>query len=160
TAHQNHTRVALSVSCFAWSSAGATRQARLLGSATARSNLARSIAAAVRDRGADGVNLDFEPIAAGYADEVTALVRPIRSELNKVAPGYQLTFDAMGSIGNQPIAAATAAGAADAVLVMGYDYRTANSAVAGSISPLTGPHYNLTDTIAAFTAETSPSKVI
>jgi spore germination protein YaaH len=160
TAHQNHTRVVLSVSCFAWSSAGATRQARLLGSATARSNLARSVAAAVRDRGADGVNLDFEPIATGYADEFTSLVRSIRSELNKVAPGYQLTFDAMGSIGNQPIAAATAAGAADAVLVMGYDYRTASSAVAGSISPLTGPHYNLNDTVAAFTADTSPSKVI
>ncbi|HYK95353.1 MAG TPA: glycosyl hydrolase family 18 protein [Candidatus Dormibacteraeota bacterium] len=160
TAHQNHTRVVLAISCFAWSSSGATAQARLLGSSTARSNLARSVAAAVRDRGADGVNLDFEPIVAGYADEFTALVRAIRSELNKVAPGYQLTFDAMGSIGNQPIAAATAPGGADAVLVMGYDYRTASSPVAGSISPLTGPHYNLTDTIAAFTQQVPPSKVI
>ena len=41
---------------------------------------------------------------AGYADEFTALVRKVRTELNNVAPGYQLTFDTMGSIGNQPIA--------------------------------------------------------
>ena len=65
----------LTVQSFAWSSSGVTRQKALLGSATARGNLARQIAAAVRDRGADGVNLDFEPIVSSYADEFTALVR-------------------------------------------------------------------------------------
>ena len=159
-AHQHQTRVVLTTTCFAWSTAGAQAQAALLGSATARANLARQVAAAVRDRGADGVNLDFEPIVAGYADEFTKLVRSIRAELNAIAPGYQLTFDAMGTVGNQPIAAATAPGGADAVLIMGYDYRTAASSVAGSISPLTGPAYDLTDTIKAFTAETSSSKLI
>lgn len=159
-AHQNQTRVVLTISCFAWSSSGATRQAALLGSATARANLAKEAAAAVRDRGADGINLDFEPIVSGYADEFTLLVRAIRSELNKIAPGYQLTFDTLGSIGNQPIVDATAPGGADAVLIMGYDYRTASSSVAGSISPLTGPRYDLTDTVNAYTAKISPSKVI
>ena len=53
--------------------------------------------------------------AGGLADrlvvqEFTALVRSIRSELNKVAPGYQLTFDTFGTIGNYPIVAATAPG--------------------------------------------------
>jgi spore germination protein YaaH len=159
-AHDHHTRVVLTVTCFAWSASGASSQAALLRSSTARANLARQIAAAVRDRGADGVNLDFEPIVAGYGDEFTALVRRIRSELNNVAKGYQLTFDAMASIGNQPIAAATAPGGADAVFVMGYDYRTAGSASAGSISPLTGPMYDLTDTIDAYLGKVSPSKII
>lgn len=159
-AHENSTRVVLTISCFAWSSSGAARQASVLGSATNRSNLAKAAAAAVRDRGADGINLDFEPIVAGYADEFTALVRAVRSELNKIAPGYQLTFDTLGSIGNQPIADATAPGGADAVFIMGYDYRTASSSVAGSISPLTGPRYDLTDTVMAYTAKISPSKVI
>ena len=78
-AHRSHARVVLTVQSFAWTSTGAKRQKALLGSATARANLARQIAAAVRDRGADGVNLDFEPLAAGYADEFTALVRKVRS---------------------------------------------------------------------------------
>src|SRR6185312_14166902 len=91
-AHANGTRVVLTVQSFAWSSAGVTRQKQLHGSSANRTNLARQIAAAVRDRGADGVNLDFEPIVATYADEFTALVRTVRSELNKVAKGYQLTF--------------------------------------------------------------------
>ena len=159
-AHQHQTRVVLTVSCFAWTGAGASMQASLLGSATARTTLARQIAAAVRDRGADGVNLDFEPIAAGYGDEFTKLVRSVRSELNAVARGYQVTFDALGSVGNQPIAAATAPGGADAVLIMGYDYRTANAANAGSIAPLSGPEYDLAETVRAFTALVAPSKVI
>jgi spore germination protein YaaH len=159
-AHQHQTRVVLTVSCFAWSADGAATQAALLASSSARARLARQIAAAVRDRGADGVNLDFEPLVAGSADLFTSLVRQVRSELNAVARGYQLTFDALGSIGNQPIAAATAPGAADAVLVMAYDYRTADASAAGSISPLTGPAYDLTDTIRAFTAVVPPSKVI
>src|SRR2546426_49603 len=52
-AHQHHTRVVLTVSVFAWTSSQATKQATLLGSSTARLNLARQAAAAVRDRGAD-----------------------------------------------------------------------------------------------------------
>ena len=101
----------LTVQSFAWSSGGATKQKALLGSATARARLAKHIAAAVRDRGADGVNLDFEPLAAGYADEFVALVKRVRTELDAVAKGYQLTFDTTGYIGNYPIEEATAAGA-------------------------------------------------
>lgn len=159
-AHAHGTRVVLTVTCFAWSGGGATTQADVLGSPSARATLARQVAAAVRDRGADGVNLDFEPIVSGYADEFTDLVRAVRRELDAVAPGYQLTFDAMATVGEQPIAEATAPGGADAVVVMGYDFRTASSSVAGSISPLRGPGYDVTDTVEAFLAETPASKVI
>jgi spore germination protein YaaH/flagellar hook assembly protein FlgD len=159
-AHANGTRVVLTVQSFAWSSAGVTRQKALLGSATARGNLARQIAAAVRDRGADGVNLDFEPIVSTYADEFTAMVRAVRAELNKVATGYQLTFDTTGWIGNYPIEAATAAGGADAVVIMGYDYRNGSSNPVGSIAPLGGPTYDISDTVKAYLARLPASKVI
>jgi hypothetical protein len=118
------------------------------------------VAAAVRDRGADGVNLDFEPIVSGYAEEFTALVRSVRAELDAIAPGYQLTFDTTGYIGNYPLEAATAPGGADAIFIMGYDYRGSSSSSAGSISPLTGPVYDLTDTVAAYAARVPPSKLI
>ena len=160
TAHQRRTRVVLTLSVFAWSSAQAAKQTALLGSATARLNLARQAAAAVRDRGADGINLDFEPIASGYADEFTAFVRTVRAELNKIAPGYQLTFDTTGYIGNYPLEAATAAGGADAVFIMGYDYRTAGANPVGSIAPLTGAGYDITDTVRAYVARVPASKVI
>jgi Predicted glycosyl hydrolase len=159
-AHASGARVVLTVQSFAWSSTGVVRQKALLGSSTARANLARQIAAAVRDRGADGVNLDFEPIVSTYGDEFTALVRSVRAELNKVAAGYQLTFDTTGWIGNYPIEAATAAGGADAVVVMGYDYRTGSSNPVGSVAPLHGPGYDIGDTVAAYLARLPASKVI
>ncbi len=159
-AHKRHTRVVLTVQSFAWTTNQAADQSALLGSAGARLNLARQIAAAVRDRGADGVNLDFEPLVSGRADEFTALVRTIRTELNRVARGYQLTFDTTGWIGNYPIEDATAPGGADAIFIMGYDYRNAGSASAGSIAPLAGPSYDLLDTVQAFTDRVAPSKLI
>ncbi len=159
-AHASGARVVLTVQSFAWSSAGVTRQKTLLGSPGNRANLARQIAAAVRDRGADGVNLDFEPIVATYADEFTALVRSVRWELNKVHPAYQLTFDSTGWIGNYPIEKATAAGAADAVVIMGYDYRGSASNPVGSVAPIAGPTYDIGDTVAAYLGRIPASKII
>jgi spore germination protein YaaH/flagellar hook assembly protein FlgD len=159
-AHANGTRVVLTIQSFAWNSSGVTRQKALLGSSTARANLARQVAAAVRDRGADGVNLDFEPIVSTYADEFTALVRAIRAELDAIAPGYQLTFDAMGYIGNYPVEDATAPGGADAVVIMGYDYKNGSSGTAGSVAPIGGPVYDVADTLAAYTSRIAASKVI
>jgi spore germination protein YaaH len=160
TAHQNHTRVVLTVQSFAWSSGGSTKQKALLGSATNRARLAIGIAKQIRDRGADGVNLDFEPLAAGYADEFVLLVKRVRTELDNVAKGYQLTFDTLGYIGNYPIEDATAAGAADAIFVMGYDYRSAGSSPVGSIAPIGGPTYDIVETVNAYRARVPASKLI
>lgn len=160
TAHANGTRVVLTIQSFAWNSAGVARQKALLGSEAARSNLAWQIAAAVRDRGADGVNLDFEPIVAGFADQFTALVQAVRAQLDAVAPGYQLTFDTTGYIGNYPIEAATAPGGADAIVIMGYDYKGASSGTAGSIAPIGGLAYDIADTLAAYTSRVPASKLI
>jgi spore germination protein YaaH/flagellar hook assembly protein FlgD len=159
-AHQHGTRVVLTISVFAWTTSQANTQRALLGSSAARLKLARQAAAAVRDRGADGVNLDFEPIASGYADEFVSLLRTLRSELNRVKSGYQITYDTTGYIGNYPLEASVGAGAADAVFIMGYDYRTASSSTAGSVDPLSGPNYDLADTVRAYTARISPSRVI
>jgi spore germination protein YaaH/flagellar hook assembly protein FlgD len=159
-AHAGGTRVVLTVQRFAWTSSDVSATTALLSSSTRRQSLATEIAAAVRDRGADGVNLDFEPIPSGQGANFVAFVRQVRAALDAQAPGYQLTFDATGWIGNYDIARLTADGAADAVVIMAYDYRTSGAASAGSVSPLIGPTYDLTDTVAAYLARTSASKVI
>jgi spore germination protein YaaH/flagellar hook assembly protein FlgD len=159
-AHASGARVVLTVQSFAWSSTGVARQKALLGSSAHRVNLARQIAAAVRDRGADGVSLDFEPIVSTYANEFTALIRSVRAQLNKVSRGYQLTFDATGWIGNYPIESATASGAADAVVIMGYDYKGGSSSPVGSVAPLSGSGYDIGDTIRAYVGRIPASKVI
>jgi len=160
TAHAHGTRVVLTASAFAWNRTGATAQRALLGSPRARANLVRQLVAAVRDRGADGVNLDFEPLVRGQEANFAALVRALRRGLSALGGGRQLTFDATGAIANYPLEAALGRGAADAVVVMGYDYRSAGSPVAGSIDPLSGPGFDLADTVRLYTARVSPSRVI
>jgi spore germination protein YaaH len=159
-AHAQGSRVTLTLSVFAWTSNQAAIQGALLGSAAARLNLAQQAVAAVRDRGADGINLDFEPLVSGHEDDFVSLIQAIRAELDRVAPGYHLSFDTMGRPGNYPLESALAAGGADAVFVMGYDYRTAGSNYAGSIDPLAGPVYDLADTVHAYTARVPASRVI
>jgi chitinase len=160
TAHGRHTRVVLTIQSFAWTSGQRDRQKRFLGSSAARANLARQVAAAVRNRGADGVNLDLEPLVSGYEDEFVSLVRRIRTELNIVRSGYQFTIDTTGSIGNYPIERATASGAADAILIMGYDYRTGSSNQVGSVAPLSRTGYDIRETVRAYRARVPASKLI
>jgi len=159
-AHGSGARVVLTIQSFAWSATGASNQKALLGSSGNRANLARQIAAAVRDRGADGVNLDFEPIAATYADEFTLLVKKVRSELDAVHAGYQLTFDTTGWIGNYPIEDATGPGMADAIVIMGYDYRSASSSTVGSIAPIGGSTYDVNDTLKSYLTRIAASRII
>ncbi len=159
-AHQQGVRVVLCLTLFGWTTSEAAAQGAMLGSATARMNLAQQAVQAVVDRGADGINLDFEPIGAGHGADFTMLVRAIRAELDARLPGSQLTFDATAEVGNYPVADATAPGGADAVLVMGYDYRTAGSPIAGAVAPLNGPAYDIGDTLAAYLGLTTPGKVI
>ena len=161
-AHAHGTRVALTIEEFAWTTSEANEQVSLLSSATNRANAAAQIAAAVSQRGADGVNLDFEPIASSQETQYRLFVQTLRADLDAIHPGYELVFCATGSTGYYDVAGLTAAGAADAVFIMGYDFRTGSSSYAGSIDPLTSPKpvYDLTQVVNLWKARTSVSKII
>jgi spore germination protein YaaH/flagellar hook assembly protein FlgD len=159
-AHASHTRVTLTLSVFAWTAGQAAVQTALLGSPSARENLASQAVAAVRDRGADGINLDFEPLVSGYEDGFVALIRAIRADFETIGPGYHVSFDTLGQPANYPLEDALGPGGADAVFVMGYDYRTASSKNAGSVDPLHGPVYDLTETIQAYLARVAAGQII
>ena len=161
-AHAHGTRVALTIEEFAWTTSELNEQVALLSSAANRLNAAQQIAAAVSQRGADGVSLDFEPIASTQGGNYNLFVKTLRAELDKIHPGYELTFCATGSTGYYDIATLTGDGAADAVFIMGYDFRTGSSSYAGSIDPLTSPKpvYDLTQVVKAYMARTADSKII
>jgi spore germination protein YaaH len=161
-AHAHGTRVALTIEEFAWTTSERGEQIQLLTNPTNRANAAAQIAAAVSQRGADGVNLDFEPIASTMEGQYVAFVRALRADLDAIHPGYELTFCGTGATGYYDVANLTAAGAADAVFIMGYDFRTGSSSYAGSIDPLTSPKpvYDLTQVIKLWKARTSVSHII
>ncbi len=161
-AHAHGTRVALTIESFAWDSSGQASQSALLGSSTARLTAAQQIAAEVGRRGADGVNLDFEPIASGQYSHFVTFVQTLRIELDKVHPGYELTFCATGAPGTYDLPNLLADGAADAVFIMGYDLRGGTPPNTGSIDPLESSYirYDLTYVVNQFRDQVAASKII
>jgi spore germination protein YaaH/serine protease inhibitor ecotin len=162
-AHSHGTRVVLTVESFAWDSSGATSQGMLLGSPTASLAAAKNIAAEVKRRGADGVNLDFEPIAnySVQSANFIAFVKTLRTEMDKAHPGYELTFCATAEPNTYDLEHLLVPGGADAVFIMGYDLRGGSPKNTGSIDPLYSPWvFDLTDSVTRFLAQVPASKVI
>ena len=162
SAHAHGTRVVLTVESFAWESAGASSQTALLSSPSASLNAAQQIAAEVNGRGADGVDLDFEPIAPGQSANYVSFVRTLRAQLDALHPGYELTFCGTGAPGTYDLPDLLAPGAADAVFIMGYNLRGGTPAYTGSIDPLTTTtnRYSLTSVVNTYLSQVAPSKVI
>jgi len=141
-AHAKGVKVVLTVTMMAWD--GGAAQAALLGNATARAQLVNTIVAAVRNRAADGVNLDFEPVSTTLRDQYTSFVRQLKAGLVTAGVGSYLTVCTMAGAASwatgYDLAGLTAAGAADAVFVMGYDYSWSGSARAGGVAPMDSPY--------------------
>jgi spore germination protein YaaH len=141
-AHARGVRVVLTVTMMAWD--GGAQQAALLGSESARAQLVNAIVAAVRDRNADGVNLDFEPVGVPQRDQFTSFVRQVKAALVAAGIGSYLTVCTMAGAGTwatgYDLAGLVAAGAADQLFVMGYDYSWSGSARAGGVAPMDSPY--------------------
>jgi spore germination protein YaaH len=164
-AHQHGVRVVLTVTMMSWDSASAGRQAKLLTTPEARRKLVSQIVGAIRNRGADGVNLDFEPLATSLRDEYASFVRQLKRGLENAGVGDYLTVCVMAGSATwatgYDIPALTADGAADALFVMGYDYHWSGSSRAGGVAPIDSPYtIDVAGTMADFLTQTSGSKLI
>jgi len=143
-AHARGVKVVLTVTMMAWDASTTAQQAALLGSATARANLINAIVATVRARNADGVNLDFEPVAVAERDRYTSFVRQLKAALVSAGVGSYLTVCTMAGAATwatgYDLAGLVAPGAADQLFVMGYDYSWSGSARAGGVAPMDSPY--------------------
>ena len=143
-AHASGVRVVLTVTVMAWDSASSADMAALLGSSSARASLIGEIVAAVSDRGADGVNLDFEPVPTSLRSTYTGFVRDLKAALVAGGPGDYLTVSVTAGAATwatgTDVTALTANGAADALFVMGYDYHWSGSSRAGGVAPIDDPY--------------------
>jgi spore germination protein YaaH len=163
-AHARGVRVLLTVTMMAWDG-NYTSMSGLLDSASNRDRLAGQIAAAVKARNADGVNLDFEPMPNSLESQYTTFVREVKAKLLGVGAGSYLTVAVTGGAASwdegYDLVGLTASGAADAVMVMGYDFNWSGSARAGGVAPIDSPYVlDVGDAMAAYRARLPGSKII
>ena len=163
-AHSRGVKVVLTVTHMAWNG-DYSRMTDLLTSSTRRTRAVNQIVNAVVARGADGVNLDFEPVPTSLRDEYVTFVRQLKAALSAAGSGDFLTVCVMAGAATwatgYDVARLTAGGAADALFVMGYDYHWSGSSRAGGVAPIESPYtIDVNGTMLDFLAETSGSKLI
>ena len=141
-AHARGVRVVLTVTMLSYD--GGAQQGALLGNPAARAQLVGAIATAVRDRGVDGVNLDFEPVPTTLRDQYTSFVRQLKAGLVEAGVGSYLTVCTMAGAATwatgYDLAGLVAPGAADELFVMGYDFSWSGSTRAGGVAPVNSPY--------------------
>ncbi|MGI8999878.1 MAG: glycosyl hydrolase family 18 protein [Candidatus Limnocylindria bacterium] len=143
-AHARGVKVVPTVTMMAWNTSGTNAMTALLTSPANRTRLAGEISAAVRLRNADGVNLDFEPVASLLRSQYTAFVREVKARLVADGAGSFVTVATMAGAATwatgYDVVGLTAPGAADALMVMAYDFNWSGSSRAGGVAPIDSPH--------------------
>ncbi|MEA2652609.1 MAG: hypothetical protein QOI85_2330 [Chloroflexota bacterium] len=138
-AHARGIRVVPTITMMAWSG-NYTAMSTLLNSTTYRARLVADVVKVVGDRRADGVNIDFEPVPSSLRSQFTALVREIKAGLVGARIGSYVTVDTMAGAAawssGYDVVALTASGAANALMVMAYDFHYAGSSRAGGVAPM------------------------
>ena len=163
-AHARGVGVNLTVTMMAWGGDYSAMSA-LLNSAPNRASLASDIAATVAARNADGVNLDFEPVPNSLQSQYTTFVREVKAALVGSGAGSYLTVAATGGAAawdeGYDLVGLTAAGAADAIMVMGYDFSWAGSTRAGGVAPIDSPYiFDIRDAMSSYVARVPANKLI
>ena len=163
-AHAHGVRVVPTITLMSWSG-NYTALTTLLTTPANRAQLISEIRGIIAARGADGVNIDFEPVPTSLRDNFTAFVRELKAGLAAGGAKSYLTVDTMAGAASwatgYDVAALTASGAADALMVMAYDFSWSGSSRAGGVSPLKSPYiFDVTDAVTAYLKLAPGSKLI
>ena len=163
-AHARGVRVVPTITLMSWGG-DYTKLATLLTTTANRAQLISEIRGIIAARGADGVNIDFEPVPTSLRDAFTTFVRELKAGLAAGGGKSYLTVDTMAGAGSwatgYDVAALTATGAADALMVMAYDFSWSGSARAGGVSPIKSPYiFDVTDAVSAYLKLAPGSKLI
>jgi len=157
SAHNHNTKVLLSVTNF-----GNVNNAIFLSNLDAQRNFISTLITLLRERNADGVNIDFESIPSFTRKKFTNFIIDLSSSLRAVKKDYMITlaippidFDRVYEIRqlNQHV---------DLFVLMGYEFYGANSKVAGPVSPLNSGQvwwdYNLQNAVDEYLVAGIPNK--
>lgn len=163
-AHARGVKVVLTITMMVWDG-DYSGMSQLLNNATYRARLVDDIATVVGGRNADGVNVDFEPVPTSLRSQFTSFVRELKAGLVSRGVGSYVTVDTMAGAASwstgYDVVGLTAPGAADALMVMAYDFSWSGSARAGGVAPIESDYiFAAGDALRAHLAHVPPGKLI
>jgi spore germination protein YaaH len=163
-AHARGVRVVPTVTFMAWDG-NYGPMTTLLNNAGLRARLIGEIATLVKSRSADGVNIDFEPVPTALRASFSAFIRELKAGLVRAGARSYLTVDTMAGAATwatgYDVTALTASGAADALMVMAYDFSWSGSSRAGGVAPFDSKYiFDATDAVADYLLAAPASKLI
>lgn len=163
-AHARGVRVVPTITMMAWNG-DYTAMSTLLNSSTNRARLVADLVKVVGDRRADGVNIDFEPVPSSLRSQFTTLVREMKAGLVKAGVGSFVTVDTMAGAATwstgYDVVGLSATGAADALMVMAYDFSYSSSGRAGGVAPMDSSYiFSAAEAMRDHLARVPPTKII
>ena len=130
-AHSNHVQVVLTATLF-----GEAPNQLLLGNPASCSNLIHQLTVAVSNRGADGVNIDFELLGSSSRAPLTAFMSNLTARFRRDLPGAVVSIDLPAVDWNNAFDAGALDGFLDQQIIMGYDLHWSTAPQAGPVAPL------------------------
>lgn len=123
----------------------------------ARSTLISNLITLVSQRGAHGINLDFEAVPSSQGNHLTAFVEQLAVEMESQLPGAILSIAIPAVNWNNTFDIAALEEHIDLFMVMAYDYYWNGSGTAGPVSPFysltSGYDYSISRTLSSYQAQ-------
>ncbi|WP_143519958.1 glycosyl hydrolase family 18 protein [Reichenbachiella sp. 5M10] len=155
SAKAHDTRVLLSVTNF-----GASNNRKFLSSPNAQDRLINELISLLSERGAHGVNIDFENIPSNQRENFTSFLIQLSNKLKLANKDYRVTL-AVPPIDHAHVYEfAHINGYIDLFIIMGYEFYGITSSEAGPVSPIGSGNYwwdyNLQSALDEYSAEGIP----
>lgn len=131
SAHQHGTKVLLSVTNF-----GVKNNNTFLSNPAAQRNFIDILISLLKERNADGVNIDFESLSPSNRNELTNFIIDLSNRLKSSDKKYMITLALPPIDYNRVYEFSQLNKYVDLYIIMGYEFYGINSSVAGPVSPL------------------------
>ena len=129
-------------------------------SPSAPQTLIDNIITMVQDRGAKGVNIDFEAMPSAYGNAFTDFMISLSNQMHAAIPQSEVSIAAPAVNWNNTFNIPVLKDYIDFFMVMGYDYYWNGSSMAGAVSPLysmtASSTHNFSRTISYYQAQGVP----
>lgn len=131
SAHQHGTKVLLSVTNF-----GIKNNSTFLSNPGAQRNFIDILISLLKERNADGVNIDFESLSVNSRNDLTNFIIDLSNRLKSADKKYMITLALPPIDYNRVYEFDQLNKYVDLYIIMGYEFYGINSSVAGPVAPL------------------------